>query len=284
MSMSIKKTCGWSVSLAVVCAIAAGAGTARGEDKPAEKADAKPDETVADGADKATPAKPEAKPAAAEKKRAWETTAMAGATYTSGNSDTVLFNAGVETKRKWDENNLTLGINGGYGKSSGVKNAEFVNSYGQYNHLFSERFYAGLRLEGAYDGIADLDYRARVSPLAGYYLIKNAKTTLSVESGPSVIFEKYKHMDEDTYLGARFGERFEYKLSPTTKVWQSVEYVPRVDRWAEKFLVTAEAGIETAITKSWSLRVVLEEIFDSSPANDKKKNDVRLIAGTSFKF
>ena len=65
--------------------------------------------------------------------------------------------------------------------------------------MFTERFYAGLRLDAAFDGIAELDYRVTLTPLAGYYFIKNAKTTLAVEVGPSLVTEQYSGQDEDTY-------------------------------------------------------------------------------------
>ena len=48
-----------------------------------------------------------------------------------------------------------------------TKNTEFVQGYGQYNRLFSDRFYGGLRLDGQYDGIAGVDYRFKVSPHGG---------------------------------------------------------------------------------------------------------------------
>jgi putative salt-induced outer membrane protein YdiY len=122
------------------------------------------------------------------------------------------------------------------------------------------------------------------SPLAGYYLIKETKTSLAVEAGPSLVLEKYKGQSSESYFAARFAERFEHKLSDTTRIWQSLEYLPRVDRWAEKYIITAEVGIETAITKKWSLRVVGQDIYDSEPAAGRKNNDLRLIAGTAYKF
>jgi putative salt-induced outer membrane protein YdiY len=214
----------------------------------------------------------------------WETTAAAGVTLTQGNSDTVLATLSLDTKHKWDKNEVALGISGGYGESEDVKNTEFLQGFGQYNRLFSDRFYAGLRLEALYDGIANLDYRVRISPLAGYYLIKDPKTTLAVEAGPSVVFEKYSSQSSDTYLGVRFGERFEHKLTATTKIWQSVDYVPQVDKWVDKYLITAEVGIDAAITKQWSLRLVFQDIYDSMPASEREHNDMRLIAGTAYKF
>jgi putative salt-induced outer membrane protein YdiY len=221
-------------------------------------------------------------------KKIWETVANAGLTLTRGNSETFLGTLGLDTKRKWAKDEAALGIAGGYGeaKVGGVnqKNTEFLRGLAQYNRLFNERLYGGLRLDGEYDGIAGVDYRFRVSPLFGYYLVKHAKTTLNLEAGPSVVFENVKTAPSDTYFGLRLGERFEHKLTATTKIWQSFEYIPNVERWSEDYLLIGEAGIGTAITKKLSLRAVFQDTYDSEPAADRKNNDIRLITGLAYKF
>jgi putative salt-induced outer membrane protein YdiY len=217
-------------------------------------------------------------------KNPWDVTAAAGVTLTRGNSRTMLTTLSLDAKRKWDKDEVLFGAQAGYGTDKDVRNADFANGFGQYNRLFSERFYGGLRVSLNYDGIADLSYRVTVSPLAGYYLVKTTNVTLAVEAGPALVDEKYYHEPPDGYWGFRAGERFEYKLTATTKIWQSLSYVPQVDRWADKYIVTGEAGIDTAINKHWSLRVVLQDIYDSEPANGRQKNDMRLIAGTAYKF
>jgi len=214
----------------------------------------------------------------------WETSAAAGLTLTKGNSDTLLVTLGLDTKRKWERNEAAFGIAGGYGQNDSVKNNEFLTAFGQYNRLFSDRFYGGLRVDANYDGIANLDYRVTITPLAGYYLVKATNTTLVVEVGPSAVFEQYKDQSATSYLGIRFGERFEQKLSATTKFWESLSYVPQIDRWTEKYIVTGEMGIDTAMTKKWSLRVVFQDIYDSEPASGRDNNDLRLVAGTAYKF
>jgi putative salt-induced outer membrane protein YdiY len=214
----------------------------------------------------------------------WETTAAAGFTLTRGNSRTELATLSLDTKRKWDSNEALAGAQAGYGEDRDVRNTDFATAFAQYNRLFTERFYAGLRVSFNYDGIADLSYRVTVSPLAGYYLIKSTNTTLSVEVGPALVCEKFEHQDPDSYWGFRAGERFDHKLSATTKIWESISYVPQVDRWSQNYVLTGEAGIDAAITKQWSLRVVFQDIYDSLPAKGRLKNDVRLIAGTAYKF
>jgi len=229
-------------------------------------------------------AKAQAPAPAPEAKKGWETTAAAGLTLTRGTRDTLLVTAGLNTSRKWERDEAAFGVSGGYGEDNSVVNNEFVQGFGQYNHLFTERFYGGLRLDAAYDGIANLDYRVTLTPLAGYYLIKNAKTTLAVEVGPSAVMEQYSGESSDTYFGIRFAERFEHKLTDSTKIWESVSYVPQVDRWMENYVITAEAGIDTAITKKWSLRVVLQDIYTSEAPTGIENNELRLIAGTAYKF
>jgi len=220
----------------------------------------------------------------APEKIKWETTAAAGFTLTSGNSETMLATLSLESKRKLKSNETLLGVAGGYGEDDGTKNTDFFNAYGQFNHFFNERLYDGIRLDGSHDGVANLNYRFRITPLIGYYLIKGTNTTLSVEVGPSAVFEEYDNQDPEDYLGIRFGEKFEHKLSDTTKIWQSVDYVPKVDEWTDKYTITAEAGISTSINKQWSLRVVIQDIYDSNPAPGNEDNDFRVLAGTEYKF
>jgi putative salt-induced outer membrane protein YdiY len=214
----------------------------------------------------------------------WETTAYTGLTLTRGNSDTFLGTVSLDTKRKWPKDELALGISAAYGKVNSVENQKSVYGFGQYNRMMSDRFYFGARLDALYDGITGVDYRVKLSPLAGYYLIKEAKTSLAFETGPSVVFEKLRGAARETYLGVRFGERFEHKFTDTTKLWQTLEYLPQVDRWVDKYLLTAELGVDAAITKKVGLRTVLQDIYDSEPSPGRKKNDVRLIAGITYKF
>jgi hypothetical protein len=225
------------------------------------------------------PATPPPKPAPK-----WETTAAAGVTLTSGNSKTLLVTLGLDTKRKTDYDEAAFGISGGYGENNSVKSAQFLQGFGQYNKNLSPRWYVGLRLDGAYDGIAELDYRITITPLAGYYLVKETNTTFVLEAGPSGVFEKHQNESENSYAGLRLSERLEHKLSATSKIWENVSYVPNVSDWIGQYVVTAEAGIDTTISKGWTLRLVMQDIYDSKPTPGRQSNDFRLIAGTAYKF
>jgi putative salt-induced outer membrane protein YdiY len=220
--------------------------------------------------------------------KAWVTTAAAALALTRGNSENFLVTLSLDTKRKWEHDDAALGISGGYGDSTVndqyTKNTEFLQGYGQYNYSITDRFYVGLRGDGQYDGIAGVDYRFKVTPLAGYHIIKNKKMDLSAEVGPSAVFEHLSGEEPTTYAAIRFGERFDYEIVPGTKIWEAVGYIPQIDEWTQNYLLNFEAGIDTAITKGWSLRVVFQDLYASQPAAGKKNNDMRLLAGIAYKF
>jgi putative salt-induced outer membrane protein YdiY len=211
----------------------------------------------------------------------WESSASAGLTLTRGNSDTLLATLTFDSIKKWPEDEVMLGARAGYGEDSGEKNAESASGFAQWNHLW-DRFYAGLRFDLLHDAVADLEYRAKLSPLVGYYFIKTERTRLSAEVGPSFVYEK-QGSDEKGYVALRLAERFEHKLNDRAKIWQSVEIVPQVDDF-ENYVLTAELGIDVAITDKFSLRAIVQDIYDNVPAEGRDKNDLKLITAIAYKF
>jgi len=218
----------------------------------------------------------------ATNKPAWESSISAGLSLTKGNSDTLLTTAAFKTRMKTPANEFMFGVDGAYGESDSVKNNETLHGVSQYNHLFSDRFYAFLNVEGLHDGIADLQYRFTFSPGAGYYLVKTTNTTFAGEFGPGLITQRLGGVDT-TYATLRLAERFEHKLNDGARIWEKAEILPQANKM-QNFLVNAEVGAEAALTKTFSLRVTVQDNFVNQPAPDRKKNDVRVISGVVYKF
>ena len=146
----------------------------------------------------------------------------------------------------------------------------------------NERLYGYFDLSYFYDEIGDIDYRITASPGLGYFLVKDAVQSFALETGPSYIWEKVGGVEDD-YLGVRFFEKYERKLSDTAKVWESVEYLPRLDDF-DDYLLSAEIGVEAAMNSSLSLRLVIVDKYDSTPAPEKKENDVTVTGSLVYKI
>jgi putative salt-induced outer membrane protein YdiY len=220
----------------------------------------------------------------------WESVAQLGVTLTRGNSENFLLNAGINSTRKWPKDELLLGASFAYGETESqvgtnsvtTKTDDYLKGFAQWNHLFSDRWYGGLRVEGVHDDIADVYYRFTFSPLVGYYFIKQTNVFLSVEVGPSYVLENVGG-DEDSYLAARIGQRFEYKFKNGAKIWETLEFVPQVDDF-ENWILTAEIGIAAPITKALDIRLIAQDTYDNQPAPNREENDFKLIAGVGYKF
>ena len=221
----------------------------------------------------------------------WDASVATGLTLTRGNSDTLLGTLTFKAVRKTTNSEVLLGAAGSYGRATTKRGEEDeetrttaanVQAYGQFNYLFTERFYSGGRVDYVHDAIADLKYRVTVSPLAGYYAVKNPKTKLAFELGPSGVFERQGEVDNQ-YAALRFGDRFEHKFTPRAKLWQAFDVVPQIDRFSN-YLLIAELGTEAAITERVWLRAVLQDTYDNEPAIGRQHNDVKLITSVVYKF
>lgn len=229
--------------------------------------------------------------AAGEAKDAWETSVAVGANITRGNSETMLLNGSAVTERKGGVNECRFSVEGNYGETTVTQadgtedtqaNVQNAKGAATYRRLFNERLYGALNADLSHDDIADIEYRLIVGPALGYYFIKSDRNTLSSEAGVNYIQDKVAG-DEDNRYALRLAERSEHKIGATSKVWQSAEYLPTVDDFSQ-YLLNAELGAEAAMTTKVSLRVVLQDKYNSEPGAGKDQNDLTLIAGVSYKL
>jgi putative salt-induced outer membrane protein YdiY len=233
---------------------------------------------------------------------AWQTSAGINLGLSRGNSDNLLVQGNVSTVKKWEQNEILGGLDASYGETTtkapnaaGTALIETdttnVNNYGgflQYNRLLSERMYVGVKLDGRRDEIADIDYRFALTAHLGYYLIKEKDMELAVEAGPGYILEKLGGVSDD-YATIRFGERWKWQFSKNARLFQDLEYLPRIDDWGS-YVIQGQIGVEADLTKKLAMRVVLQDTYRSKPAPYAgtalfhEKNDLKLLAGITYKF
>lgn len=234
----------------------------------------------------------DAKPAGAAAPVApWNTSVAAGVNISRGNTRTMLLNGSVMSEFKKDSNEASLGIEGNYGETEveladGTKetqgNVENARGYADYRRLLNARTYAYLNGDLRNDNIAEIDYRLTVGPGIGQYLLKGPSRNLGVEAGVAYIKERVSDVNDDT-VALRVAEKFDQKLSATSKIWESAEILPAFEDFGD-YLFNAEVGAEAAMNARLSLRLVLQDKYDSTPGAGLKKNDLVLIGGLSFKL
>ena len=234
----------------------------------------------------------------------WESSASLNLTATSGNSESLLFGGSILAKGKWDRNELALGADLTYGQTSteNVSNGQLIKTkstsaenYGafvQYNRLvWDDRGYLLAHADGRQDKVADVLYRFTLSPGLGYYLIKQKTLEVSGEAGPGIVFEKLKGSPEADYLTLRLAEKAKWTINDRSRIFQDIEFLPKVDNFND-FVVNGSVKIETDISKALALGVTFQDTFRSEPALipgtlpelHRKKNDLKILAGVTYKF
>lgn len=224
----------------------------------------------------------------------WQTTAAAGANVTRGNSETMTLNGSVISVFKQDKNEARVGIEANYGETEVVQgsgtnetrrtetNINNARAFAEYRRLLSDRVYAYGKGEVLEDDVADIDYRAMVGPGLGRYFVSSDRQKLSAEGGVTYIQTKQGGETDDT-TALRLAERYDVKVSDTSKIWESVEYLPSLEDFS-RGLLNAEVGAEAAMSAKLNLRVVIQDKYNSDPAPGKKENDLAVIAGVSCKL
>lgn len=209
--------------------------------------------------------------------------AALGLTVTRGNSRTETLTADINAEHKTNTYEVLLGADGTYGRNTGVISSDAIDGHGQYNRFATDRLFYGLKADAMADKVASIDYRVTLAPLVGYYFIKQTNMSLAGEVGPGFVAQKLGPHSAHGFATLRLAERFEYKFSPTAKLWESCEILPQVD-YFKNYYVNFEIGVEAALAKRWALRTYLDDTYYNVPARGRLKNDAKLVTALAYKF
>jgi putative salt-induced outer membrane protein YdiY len=213
----------------------------------------------------------------------WDKSITAGFNYTDGNSKTSSLNLNSKVFRDYDGEAWRFEGDYNYGNAAADVNSpreltkQNFRALGDYKHTLDSIFFAGANSSFAWDQIADLDYRVILSPNLGAYLVKNDITTFSLEAGPSYVWEQLGGAKDD-FAAARIADRFVWKISESSLLYQSAEYIVSFEDSAD-YLVNAEIGIEAPLSSMVNLVISIRDYYINQPAEGRERNDVYTITG-----
>jgi putative salt-induced outer membrane protein YdiY len=211
----------------------------------------------------------------------WKHTIAAGLSLAQGNSESRQVNIEATTSCKSDAAETRLGAVGAYGESEGATSEENARVHAQHDRTIVAGTYAYLNAELFYDKVAAVDYRVVVGPGIGHKLINSETSLLALEAGASYVEESLADEAGGGGLSLRVMQRYQHSLSGGARIWETVELLPELDFFAA-CLLPAELGVETAISKQLSMRIVLRDKYDGEPASGSEENDVSIRASLVF--
>jgi len=213
----------------------------------------------------------------------WETELALGANLSRGNNDSQRVKAEIKSTRTTEVDRLTLALAAETGQNEGTTTAEYIDGEADYSRDIHERLYWYALLNGRRDAIADLEYRVTLSPGIGYTVVDEEAWDFSFEAGPAYVLEKLEEQDAENSLRGRLGQELHWQISSFAKLFQSSEFLINAQD-TNDWIIEAEVGVETSITKSFSLRFGAKDTYDNQPAVDRVKNDIQLNTAIVYKF
>lgn len=212
----------------------------------------------------------------------WQGDIALGFNFTEGNSETTLLNFAGEAEREERKNIYRFKGSTSYGESDDEVDVDSSDVLLDYKRLLSDRWYGVFSTSFERDEIADLRYRIGLNPGIGVFIVKNPELRFALELGPSYVLEELDDQ-RDNFLAPRIGNRFEWNVSKTAKVYEELEVLVQADD-TDNYYGSLELGIETAIVEALALRVSLEANYDNRPAEGKEERDTSLISSVVYKF
>jgi hypothetical protein len=208
----------------------------------------------------------------------WDKSILFGLNYTDGNTQTTNVNLGGRAERDFENNAWYFQADYNYGSAADnandprKENKNNIRGLANYRRILNDVWFAGMGTSFAHDEIADLKYRVILSPGAGAYVVRDEDLKVSLEAGPSYVFEKLGEVDED-FAAARVANRIDWVISPTAKIFQFAEYLVSLED-SSQYIVNAEAGLEAALNSYLSLVFSVKDYYINQPAVDRVPNDV----------
>ena len=205
-----------------------------------------------------------------------------GAAMTRGNSDTLFVTASFTLDKEVGQNEFFANVTYAYGEDEDEATTDEILLTASWKRLYSERNYAGLRLDGRHDELADIDFRIGLSALWGHYFKRDESTQFSWEGGLGFTFEEQGGMS-DSFVNLYSGERFSHWVTDYTRIFQSLAFFGAVEDLSDYQLIT-ELGLETYLSQDLSFKVFVQNKYENEPATGRESNDLKVVSGISYKF
>lgn len=220
----------------------------------------------------------------------WKGSASVGITYTSGNTnnETLAFSASLARQTEIDR--ITFGADlfkkevESPASSEKVTTEDWWKLRGKYDYFYTKKMY--IFTEGRYeqDKIALLDRRVIAAGGFGYQWLKSDIENFSIEAGLSNVYEDY---DDGSSASSKFsavtGYHYDRKFNSVFSFIHDTSFFPNTSDVSDYYLTTSAEIRARLNTRLFTNFKVLYD-YDTTPAANRRKDDVKYIFGVGVEF
>lgn len=211
---------------------------------------------------------------------AWQLSTAGSMAVADGNSESLAWSIQLLAEYEGEIYDARIGFDHFYSSSNSVESSNSYKLHQQLSRDLNENWYVSQYASALTDAVADIDYRIDGSFLLGRHLLQSEKAQLSLEFGPGYAWEE-KAGDDNDYMTARLGQRFEYQCNDDLRLWQSLTWTPQVEDFSNS-VVEFELGLENRLNGRLSMRSFIRHRVDSDPASGSGSSDTALLMGLKY--
>jgi len=215
----------------------------------------------------------------------WTGGVEGGLNGSSGNSDTLNFRAGVFANRITSSIETRAFANYLYSEDDGDRSQNRGEIGARNDWILGDSPWS-VFAQGLFEIDEFQDWDSRLSGFAGigYAFIKDDRTLLRGRLGAGGSY-RWGGADDGFTPEGLIGIDFEHQLTERQRIFATGELYPSLDDGGE-FRSLARAGWEILVDPSinMSLKLGVENRYDSKPGGDAKKNDFEYFALLAFAF
>ncbi len=212
----------------------------------------------------------------------WITTAAIGLTFNRGNADKTGLKFDWESDFNSDDLEMEWEVDHQMAEDGGRTSTDRTSSRLQINRIFQDPNYVGFAFGFLRDDLADIQYRLTPSLLVGRNLIKDERTQLALEMGPTYTIEQTGQGGDD-YLSLLLAQRLEHQFSERVSLKQSLELSSPFDE-PDDYTLATKVALDTKLTDKLSWRWELESRYENLPVGGRDHHDLLFTSGVAVSF
>jgi len=213
----------------------------------------------------------------------WTGNINVGGNIQSGNTERKGVILDAQVTRKTDLDRIFFRYLFNYAEENGKMTAR--NHYGEmeYDYFFTKHWYALAALSLLNDKFSDYRLRTIVGPGVGYQVWDDPVKALSFEAGLAYQANDYYKGKDTSFLTARLGGKFRYKLFDFLVFSESLLFYPSIGHGGD-YTFRNEAALTAPLGARWSLKLANIIDYNSNPQPGFERTDVQYLLTLGFAF
>ena len=209
---------------------------------------------------------------------------QAGASLTSGNSDTLNGNFSGKFVARSKRQRLTLRGLYHYGEDRNQLSAQEASGSVKYDFFVTQKLYTYVNTLLEHNKFQDLSLRSTMGGGLGYQFLEDARKALSFELGVSYFNEDFLKAEDNAYAAGRWSVNASYKLIPDRiSLFHFHEGYFGFDTLKDIYL-RSEQGVRFTLIKDFYTTFQVNVNYDNTPPDGLKKTDTTLLFGLGYAF